>query len=511
MDIRSATDILREVDRPVVRLAHFLSVSSGILIIFWLDLISALGISVWALYIVPIWYVSRLRVSSKAIFTIAAVCTALTILGWFLSPPGMDPWIASYNRVIGIALMWTLAAVLARASAFDERLRVAQKAQARLAAIVESSDDAIIGKSLETTITSWNGGAEAMFGFTADEAVGRSVTLIIPPDRLDEEAHIIERLKRGERIEQHETMRRRKDGTDVPISLTMSPIKDAGGRLIGISSIARDVTEKRRADEILRRQTAQLQEQAEHLHVANEQLTKHAVALEEANKELEGFSYSVSHDLRAPIRTIHSFVRIIEEDHAAQLDPELLRCLGIIAKGAKQAGQLIDDLLEFSRLGRHALQRGPVNMVALVQDVLADLRKDRDDHRTNIAVADLPSCFGDRRLLKLVWTNLLSNALKYSQYRDDVRIEVGWRPDDRSNRMCVYSVKDNGVGFDMKYVHKLFGVFQRLHGKEEFEGTGVGLAIVQRIVHRHGGRVWAEGEVNVGATFYFTVERTAAS
>jgi light-regulated signal transduction histidine kinase (bacteriophytochrome) len=219
----------------------------------------------------------------------------------------------------------------------------------------------------------------------------------------------------------------------------------------------------------------------------------------------------VSHDLRAPIRTIHSFVRIIEEDHAAQLDPELLRCLGIIAKGAKQAGQLIDDLLEFSRLGRHALQRGPVNMVALVQDVLADLRKDQDDHRTNIAVADLPSCFGDRRLLKLVWTNLLSNALKYSQYRDDVRIEVGWRPDDRSNRMCVYSVKDNGVGFDMKYAHKLFGVFQRLHGKEEFEGTGVGLAIVQRIVHRHGGRVWAEGEVNVGATFYFTVERTAAS
>ncbi|MEX5217426.1 MAG: PAS domain S-box protein [Nitrospira sp.] len=510
MDIKSATDILREVDRPVVRLAHFLSVAAGILIIFWLDLISALGISVWALYIVPVWYVSRLRISSKTIYTVAAVCTALTILGWFLSPPGMDLWIASYNRAIGIALMWTLAVVLARASAFDERLRVAQKAQARLAAIVESSDDAIISKSLEGTITSWNGGAEAMLGFTAAEAVGQPIAFVIPPDRLDEEAHIMERLKRGERIEQHETMRRRKDGTDVPISLTMSPIRDPGGKLIGISSIARDVTEKRRAEEILRRQTAQLQEQAEHLHAVNEQLTKHAVALEEANKELEGFSYSVSHDLRAPIRTIHSFVRIVEEDHAGHLEPEMSRCLGIIAKAARQAGQLIDDLLEFSRLGRHAMQRQPVNMVALVQDVLADLRKAQDDDRTSIAVADLPSCFGDRRLLKLVWANLLSNALKYSQYRDDVRIEVGWRPDDRSQRMCVYFVKDNGVGFDMKYAHKLFGVFQRLHGKEEFEGTGVGLAIVQRIVHRHGGQAWAEGEVNVGATFYFSVERTAA-
>ncbi|HET6673796.1 MAG TPA: PAS domain S-box protein [Nitrospiraceae bacterium] len=511
MMIHSSTDVRRVFERPAARFIHFLAVSGGILVIFWLDMIAKLGIAVWALYILPLWYVSRLRVSSKTIFTTAAVCTALTILGWFLSPPGLDPWISFYNRAIGLALMWALAMMLMRASAFDEKLSAAQKVQAQLAAIVETSDDAIIGKSLEGIVSSWNRSAETMFGFTADEAIGKSITLVIPPDRQDEEGRIMERLKRGERIEQYETVRRRKDGGDVSVSLTLSPITDAENRLIGISSIVRDVTEKKRAEDTLRRQAVQLQEQTNHLHVVNEQLKKHTAALEDANKELEGFSYSVSHDLRAPIRTVHSFVRIIEEDHGSHLDPELARCLGVIAKAARQAGQLIDDLLDFSRLGRHALQRQPVNMVAVVHDVLADLRKDQDDHRANIAVAELPPCFGDRRLLKLVWMNLLSNALKYSQYQDNARIEIGWRQDDRRERMCTYYVKDNGVGFDMKYAHKLFGVFQRLHGKEEFEGTGVGLAIVQRIVHRHGGQVWAEGEVNAGATFYFTVERTAAS
>jgi PAS domain S-box-containing protein len=360
-------------------------------------------------------------------------------------------------------------------------------------------------------VATWNRSAELIFGYPAEEIVGTSILRIIPPERVHEETHILERIKRGERIEHFETVRRRKDGTEITVSLTISPIKDSKGKLIGASKIARDITEKKWAEETLRRQTAQLQEQAADLRTANEELRKQSAALEAANTELEGFSYSVSHDLRAPIRTIHSFVRIIEEDHGGHLDPELSRCLGIIAKAAKQAGDLIDDLLEFSRLGRQAVQRARVNMMYLAHEAMADLRKDEEAPRADITMGNLPACLGDRRLLKLVWINLLSNAFKYSRHREHPLIEVGWRAGAGSEESCTYYVKDNGVGFDMKYAHKLFGVFQRLHGKEEFEGTGVGLAIVQRIIHRHGGRVWGEGEVGIGATFYFTLERAGES
>jgi PAS domain S-box-containing protein len=486
--------------------------ATGILVIFWLDVLAALGIAVWALYIFPLWYASRLRLSPRVILpAVAVLCTALIIVGWFLSPAGVDPMISFYNRVIGVAIMWALAIMLMRATALDEQLRVTQEAQARLAAIVETSDDAIVSKSPDGIVATWNRSAELMFGYPAEEIAGASISAIIPSDRGHEETDSMERIKRGERIEHFETIRRRKDGTEFPVSLAISAIKDSKGKLMGVSIIARDITEKKWAEETLRRQTSQLQEQATDLSATNEQLIKQSAALEAANKELEGFSYSVSHDLRAPIRTIHSFIRIIEEDHGGRLDSELARCLGIIAKAARQAGELIDDLLEFSRLGRQALQFGQVDMVRLAREALAELRKEDEPPRATVTIADLPPCFGDRRLLKLAWMNLLSNALKYSGHRDQAQIEVGSRTTEGAEGSCTYYVKDNGVGFDMKYAHKLFGVFQRLHGKDEFEGTGVGLAIVQRIVHRHGGRVWGEGQVNAGATFYFTLERATSS
>jgi PAS domain S-box-containing protein len=493
-------------------LIHLLLGLAGILVIFWLDLLAVLGIAVWALYILPLWYASRLRIAPRIVLpAVAALCTGLTVIGWFLSPPGLDPLISFYNRAIGVTLMWILAIMLMRAAALDERMRTTQAAQERLAAIVEGSEDAIISKSLESTVTSWNRSAEVMFGYQAEEILGQSILLIFPPDRVHEETHIIERLKQGQPIEHYETVRRRMDGGDVPVSLTVSPIRDVAGRLIGVSTIARDITDKKWAEETLRRQTAQLQEQADQLRAINEQLLKQTAALEAANKELEGFSYSVSHDLRAPIRTIHSFVRILEEDHSGQLDAEGLRYLGILARSAKQAGDLIDDLLEFARLGRQGLKQGRVNMVQLVHEVMDDLRKEKEDDgfRAAITVSDLPPCFGDRRLLKLVWANLLSNAVKYSGNRSDPRIDVGWRANGAIGEPCVYYVKDNGVGFDMQYAHKLFGVFQRLHGRDEFEGTGVGLAIVQRIIHRHGGRVWGEGRIDAGATFYFHLGKDA--
>src|ERR1041385_2040749 len=222
------------------------------------------------------------------------------------------------------------------------------------------------------------------------------------------------------------------------------------------------------------------------------------------NAELESFSYSVSHDLRAPLRAIHGFARILVEDHKAQLDPEAQRLLGVIDQNTRRMGQLIDDLLSFSRLGRQEISASRVNMEELARSVAEEVRRADPEraHPPDIRIAALPAAQGDRALLRQVMSNLLQNAAKFTRGRTQPVIEVGTQPDGEQN---AYFVKDNGAGFDPRYMDKLFGVFQRLHPVEEFEGTGVGLAIVKRIVQRHGGRVWAEGQVDAGATFYFTL------
>ncbi|MCX6951321.1 MAG: ATP-binding protein, partial [Verrucomicrobia bacterium] len=214
------------------------------------------------------------------------------------------------------------------------------------------------------------------------------------------------------------------------------------------------------------------------------------------------FSYSVSHDLRSPLRAVDGFSQAVIEDYAALLPPEGRRCLATIRAAAQQMGALIDDLLAFSRLGRQYLRVQPIDMARLVRVVLAELGEPWPERTVDVLVGPLPECEGDPALLKQVWLNLLANALKYTRKQAKAEIEIGCRTDAGED---VFFVRDNGVGFDMQYVDKLFGVFQRLHRAEDYEGTGVGLAIVQRVVHRHGGRVWAEAREGHGATFYFTV------
>jgi len=241
--------------------------------------------------------------------------------------------------------------------------------------------------------------------------------------------------------------------------------------------------------------------------------------LEVANKELESFSYSVSHDLRAPLRAIDGFSRILLEDYAAQLPDEGKAYLKLVRDNTRQMAQLVNDLLAFSRLGRLALSKQLVDPRKIVRMCLEELKTEQKGRKVEILIGDLPACQADPTLLKQVWTNLLSNALKYTRKREAARIEIGSLSEPRLLTVegengsstdgpgieTVYFVKDNGAGFDMKYVHKLFGVFQRLHRVADYDGTGVGLAIVQRIVNRHGGRVWGEGQVNHGATFSFTL------
>ncbi|MDB6168422.1 MAG: hypothetical protein JWM88_1286, partial [Verrucomicrobia bacterium] len=227
-----------------------------------------------------------------------------------------------------------------------------------------------------------------------------------------------------------------------------------------------------------------------------------------ANRELEAFSYSVSHDLRTPLRAIDGFSQVVLDSYAALLPEDGRRYLQTIRQGAQKMGELIDDLLAFARLNRQGLTRRTFNTGLLVQGALQELGYPWADRKVEVRVGELPPSYGDPTLLKQVWLNLLSNACKYTRKREAALVEIGCA---NSGGVDVFHVKDNGTGFDMRYADKLFGVFQRFHRAEDFEGTGVGLAIVQRIVHRHGGRVWAEAALGVGATFYFTLETPAVS
>lgn len=221
------------------------------------------------------------------------------------------------------------------------------------------------------------------------------------------------------------------------------------------------------------------------------------------DQELESFSYSISHDLRAPLRSIDGYSKILQEDYAGQLGEEGERVMKVIMNNAQRMGNLIDDLLEFGRLGRKTLQRSEVDMTGMVNDIVHELLLDAGDRKVNVKVGDMPTASADPGMMRQVWLNLLGNAFKFTSKNETANIEVGvFTMEDGA--VC-YKVQDNGVGFDMKYASKLFGVFQRLHKIQDFTGTGVGLAIVRRIISRHGGRIWADAAANRGATFYFTI------
>ncbi len=237
---------------------------------------------------------------------------------------------------------------------------------------------------------------------------------------------------------------------------------------------------------------------------ANRELLERTTQLEAANRELEGFSYSVSHDLRAPLRHITGFAMMLQKKASAVLDENTLHYLNTISESAKQMGILIDDLLAFSRIGRSEVKKGKVHLGHLVKGILKDLQEETKDRDIAWSVGELPEAYCDSSMLRLVFVNLISNAVKFTRPRPRAVIEIGCLPEQGE---FIFFVRDNGVGFDPKYQDKLFGVFQRLHHQDEFEGTGIGLANVRRLIHRHGGKTWAEGEIEKGATFYFSLPR----
>jgi len=338
-------------------------------------------------------------------------------------------------------------------------------------------------------VASWNVGAERIKGYRADEIIGQHFSLFYTPEDLEQGKPQSElQVAAAEGRYEEEGWRRRKNGSRFWANVVITALRDKAGGLSGFAKITRDISERKRTDDELRERTAQL---------------------EAANKELEAFSYSVSHDLRAPLRAIDGFSRILLEEYAEPLPDDAKDYLKSVRGNAQQMGRLVDDLLAFARLGRQPIKKQTVESAKLVKQCLDELRGEHDGRRIEITLGDLPPCDAEPNLLKQVWVNLLSNAIKYTRGREVATIEIGCRGDGDPSGERTYFVRDNGVGFDMRYVGKLFGVFQRLHRAEDYECTGVGLAIVQRIIHRHGGRVWAEAQPGEGATFSFTLGRSA--
>jgi len=327
---------------------------------------------------------------------------------------------------------------------------------------------------------------EDVLGFSRAELMAQPFLDFVHPD--DRAATLLEaeRLARGGEVMLFENRYRCKDGSYRWLSWSARSVP--GDRLI--YATARDVTEPKQTQ----KQIAQL----------NEALRHRASELETANKELEAFSYSVSHDLRAPLRHLGGFVDLLRKRALASLDDKSRRHLEYIAGSAQQMGRLVDDLLSFSRMSRSQMRQHRVSLDRLVGEVRAELRRDVKDRAVQWRVDALPEVYGDAPMLRLAIMNLLSNALKYTRPRAPAIIEIGAQANESEHTIFV---RDNGVGFDMKYVNKLFGVFQRLHFEDEFEGAGIGLASIRRIIGRHGGRTWAEGKEGEGATFYFTLPR----
>jgi PAS domain S-box-containing protein len=387
--------------------------------------------------------------------------------------------------------------VIERTAQLQAANQVLRESEERFRLLVEGVQDcAIFMLGPQGHVVTWNKGAERIKGYKADEIIGKHFSCFYPPEGIAQgkpEQELRTAMEQGH--ENEEGWRVRKDGQQFWANVEITAIFEEGGCLQGFAKITRDLTESKRS--------------AQAIYDKNLELQENARVLARSNSDLEAFSYSVSHDLRAPLRHILGFVDLLQKSAGPSLSEKSLRHLTTITRSARRMGDLIEDLLAFSRLGQSEIQRTEVNLDGLVRETLVDFQAETTERNIVWMIHALPVVRADRALLRLVLVNLISNAMKFTSARTEARIEIGCAP--AGSGETVIFIRDNGVGFDPKYTEKLFRVFQRLHSQGEFEGTGIGLANVQRIIGRHGGGVWAEGLVDAGATFYFSLPKQNGS
>jgi PAS domain S-box-containing protein len=372
-----------------------------------------------------------------------------------------------------------------------DELKVEVIERTQQASLLDLTHDTIFVRDMDNTITYWNRGAQELYGWTPGQAIGsRSYDLLrtVFTARLED---IHAELLRTGRWE-GELTQTRSDGATIAVSSRWSLRRDENECPAAILETNNDISGQKRREEEIRG--------------LNAELAKWSVELQAANKDLEAFAYSVSHDLRAPLRHMAGFAELLQKRASSSLDDKSQRYMTVILESAKRMGDLIDDLLAFSRMGRVEAQKTQVDLDQLVKEVVGEARQGTEGRDIAWRIDSLPTCHGDRSMLRIVLVNLVSNAIKFTRQRARAEIEIG-RAEAGEHEAVVF-VRDNGAGFDMRYVDKLFGVFQRLHHADAFEGTGIGLATVQRIIHRHGGKVRAEGAVDQGATFYFSIPKS---
>jgi len=358
--------------------------------------------------------------------------------------------------------------------------RHAEQERGRLAAIVQSSSDAIVGADLDGTIRTWNEGAERVFGYRADEVIGRTSDFLTPPEQLHEIAEVLAKIQAGERVDNLETVRTTKDGRAINLSIMISPVRDKSGVVVGVSAIARDVTAQKRTEQRLMKLTENL---------------------ERSNKDLEHFAYIASHDLHEPLRKIRSFTELLARRYKGQLDADADTFIGYIVDGATRLQQLIDDLLAYSRVGRGEIPMTAVPVGKVIQGVLGVLESQVQESGARVTVGELPIVHANETLLAQIFQNLISNATKFRS-KDPLHITIAA---ERGEGLWRFSVADNGIGIDPGAHDRVFQIFQRLHTRREYSGTGIGLAVCKRIAERHRGTIWIDSEPGRGSTFFFTI------
>lgn len=363
-----------------------------------------------------------------------------------------------------------------------------------LASILEHAQDAVISVDDRSGVASWNRGAAQLFGYTEGEVVGRPVATLVVERQADALNALLRTARSGTPVVQREMLCRRANGSTFDVEVTLAPVRDELGQVIAVSATARDISERKQSEAEIRALNAELEQR----------VSQRTAQLEASLKELETFSYSVSHDLRSPLRAVAGYSSALLEDYGLgqALDETAQHYLRRIHAAAERMGELIDDLLSLARLGRTSLHRSEVDLGALALAVAEQFQENHPERRVSFDVQEALYAHGDPRLLRIALENLLGNAWKFTRHQEAARVSLGVR---ELGGRAVYFVRDNGAGFDMQYADKLFLPFQRLHAPGQFEGNGVGLATVQRIIQSHGGDIWAESEPGRGATFYFTL------